>query len=326
MPLDPRIPMMVTPYGEIRRANEAAELNKMATMAQMSKQKDFDLKKSVEEELVRRMSGAPATPEGDAVIRAWDALQGQKPQIGFDPNTGAMYSRTPVRLSDMIGGVPSQQAAPMPPVEKGQSLLDMTLGAEPIDESLLMDNAPAAAKNAAAVRTAAPPMPKAPVGRTPKEEALIRAKTIEKSFKEPDQAQREAATFADRMERANGLFSKIEQEKRPFESTTVGNTLASTVPIFGNKMMSEKAQLEQGAGKDFALAVLRKESGATLGDEETRKMNELYLPLYGDKPKTLEEKANRRQSAIENMIREAGTAYVPTAPSSGAGIKFLGFE
>lgn len=61
--------------------------------------------------------------------------------------------------------------------------------------------------------------------------------------------------------------------------------------------------------RNFISAVLRKESGAAIGDDEYEREQKKYFPLAGDSEAVLAQKARARQQAMNNLKAEAGNAY-----------------
>jgi hypothetical protein len=68
----------------------------------------------------------------------------------------------------------------------------------------------------------------------------------------------------------------------------------------------------------MVTAVLRDESGATIGDNEFARDKSKYFPRYGDGPEQLREKTERRAIQIEAMKKKAGPALQESAAPSGA--------
>lgn len=98
----------------------------------------------------------------------------------------------------------------------------------------------------------------------------------------------------------------------------------------------EEQQVEQ-AQRDFINAILRKESGAAIGADEFANARKQYFNQPGDDKAVRAQKAANRKTAIEALRVQAGpgarsidsaapAAAQQTAPASGGGIKFLGFE
>lgn len=73
-----------------------------------------------------------------------------------------------------------------------------------------------------------------------------------------------------------------------------------------NWMASPEGQQYTNAGRNFVAAVLRKESGAQITEAEWKQGQELYIPMPGDAPDTLTQKAQARQLAISGLREAAG--------------------
>ncbi len=95
-----------------------------------------------------------------------------------------------------------------------------------------------------------------------------------------------------------------------------------TSGMLTNWMASDGGQTYINQGKNFVAATLRKESGATITEEEWKQGQNLYIPMPGDSKDVVEQKAYNRQLAIEGMKAEAGDAMgrvkVPMPPNAQA--------
>ncbi len=69
-----------------------------------------------------------------------------------------------------------------------------------------------------------------------------------------------------------------------------------------------------GGKLDFITAVLRKESGAAIGQTEYEKENKKYFPQAGDGPDVLADKKQRRLNALQSMGKAAGRRYQKDFP------------
>lgn len=88
-------------------------------------------------------------------------------------------------------------------------------------------------------------------------------------------------------------------------------------------MRSSQGRQYDRAVRDFGLAVLRRETGATINPQEREEIEAIYFPAFGDDPATIAAKAAARERAIQNYILESGGAYTdrygewtPRAPAS----------
>lgn len=131
------------------------------------------------------------------------------------------------------------------------------------------------------------------------------------------EAQGKDLTYANRATEANPTLDSMANTIASYnpakwmayiaaENTTIGNTL---VP-------AEIKQIRQ-AERNFATAVLRRESGATISPTEFAVMEKQYFPRPGDDAKTLAQKAQLRNTAIESFKTSAGSAAFPTNASTG---------
>jgi len=107
--------------------------------------------------------------------------------------------------------------------------------------------------------------------------------------------------FFGRMLASNDVINKFEQE-----GLNLGQTLAGGVPLVGNFMVSENYQQLKNAQEDFLKAILRKESGATITDEEMASYGPIYFPQPGDSQQVIEQKRRNRERQVEAMKFTAG--------------------
>lgn len=130
--------------------------------------------------------------------------------------------------------------------------------------------------------------------------------SIAKKASPMTEGQANAALYADRMRAAEQII--IENEAA---GLNLGGKLLENVPG-GNYLQSEGYQKLEQARRDFINAVLRRESGAVISDQEFKNAELQYFPRPGDKPETLKQKADNRRVALEGISRAAGQSYQPT--------------
>jgi len=92
---------------------------------------------------------------------------------------------------------------------------------------------------------------------------------------------------------------------------SMSERIKSSVPLVSNYIISpEKRQLDQ-AQRNFINAVLRRESGAVISEQEFENARLQYFPQPGDDEQTLANKAVNRELALQGLSRSAGAAYMP---------------
>jgi hypothetical protein len=131
--------------------------------------------------------------------------------------------------------------------------------------------------------------------------------------KKPTDTEYATGIYADRMTNAGKIIEGLEGE-----GTSLKDSFLNGLPL-GNYMVSGDYQKFDQAQRDFINAVLRRESGAVISDEEFANARKQYLPQPGDTPEVLEQKRLNRQIAIDGMRRAAGPGYnagQPSAPSA----------
>ncbi|WP_457659451.1 hypothetical protein [Sinorhizobium medicae] len=120
--------------------------------------------------------------------------------------------------------------------------------------------------------------------------------------------EKEAATFADRMNTSGGLIDQFEGAGLGvWDQAVRGNDY---IPDFlENWMVSDDFQNFDQARRDFINAQLRRESGAVISAEEFDNANKQYFPQPGDTREVLEQKRRNRQTVVDGMKRSAGPTY-----------------
>jgi hypothetical protein len=121
--------------------------------------------------------------------------------------------------------------------------------------------------------------------------------------------QANAAGFADRIANALPVLDSTSPGR--------GARILENAPLsVGNEFLSGEAQQFFQAERDFINAVLRRESGAVISEEEFDNARRQYIPQPGDKDEVLEQKRRNRQTVLRSMGRAAGPSYqaAPIAP------------
>ena len=136
---------------------------------------------------------------------------------------------------------------------------------------------------------------------------------LEKKKSPFTETQTKDANFAAQMEIALRDIERLDADP-DFDPTAFYDTVfvdrAPFIPEFAeNRMRTGKFQVYDRAMKAFTMAQLRKDTGATINSQEQELVNEIYVPIYGDSPETLQAKAEARRAAFETMKQAAGEAY-----------------
>ena len=104
--------------------------------------------------------------------------------------------------------------------------------------------------------------------------------------------------------------------------TSLGESVAGNVP-FGQYLQSDEYQQADQAGREFLSAVLRKDTGAAITDQEMSIYGKTYLPQPGDKPGMLEQKKGARSRALKAIGLGLPTAAVVGLEEAGVTIPGL---
>lgn len=133
--------------------------------------------------------------------------------------------------------------------------------------------------------------------------------------------QYKAAGYAQRMMQANeDLGNLMKGGFNPTGASAVGRGVANILDNvgaggIGNMIEGKDNQLFEQAKSNFITAVLRKESGATIGDAEYAREDRKYFPQFGDSAEVIAQKARARDMAIASMAKEGAPAM--SAPMAG---------
>ena len=141
------------------------------------------------------------------------------------------------------------------------------------------------------------------------------------------EGQGKATGFYGRAKSSHETLSSLEKS-----GTALYDAIVSNIPIAGNYMISEEYQKYAQAQRDFINALLRNESGATIGPDEFANAKQQYFPQPGDTQAVIDQKRKNRETAIDALRIAAGPgagqlksndAITPpaTPPAQGGGFK-----
>lgn len=124
-----------------------------------------------------------------------------------------------------------------------------------------------------------------------------------------------AAGFAKRIDQTEEVFGNLIS--KGYVGPTRGEDIASYVAP--NEVMGENYRQYDQASRNFINATLRRESGAAISAGEFANAKKQYLPVPGDDPATLAQKAANRRQIRENLRAEGGSAYdkIPSISATG---------
>lgn len=129
------------------------------------------------------------------------------------------------------------------------------------------------------------------------------------------EGQAKANLFGTRAKEADRILNTLAEKgvERPNDfkavvgaTPLIGGGLAATVntvPRWLGGPTDKQQQVEQ-AQRDFINAVLRRESGAVIGEDEFSNAKQQYFPQAGDGPEVIKQKARNRQLAIDGILAE----------------------
>jgi hypothetical protein len=117
------------------------------------------------------------------------------------------------------------------------------------------------------------------------------------------------AGFADRLNNSRRILDRIE--RAGYDPTNPQDAIGSRIGIAGNFMMTAQGQLYRQAAENWVRANLRRESGASIGDQEAQREVANYFPQPGEPAAVVRQKAESRRLVEQGLIRAAGSAYQP---------------
>ena len=146
------------------------------------------------------------------------------------------------------------------------------------------------------------------------------------------EGQSKSALFGSRMMMANQIFDNLE--KSGTTTSTPGMNMGYGVGNVINSLSSADQQQLMQARRDFLNAVLRRESGAAIGESEFANAEKQYFPQVGDTKEVIAQKRANREAAMRGVLIEVPerrraeivqqiTGVAPGAPSVPAAARLL---
>jgi hypothetical protein len=140
------------------------------------------------------------------------------------------------------------------------------------------------------------------------------------------EAQGKATTFQGTM--MNAAKNMKELEDKGYNPASFKNQSQLSAPSAANVMLPSQSQQYKQAMDNFANAYLRFQSGANMSEQEIQRNLKEMMPVFGDKPDTLKQKADARENAIRfmsysagagaNMLAQANANMPPANPAAPA--------
>jgi len=114
------------------------------------------------------------------------------------------------------------------------------------------------------------------------------------------EGQSKSALFGSRMMMANNIFDTLE--KAGTTTSTPGMNTGYGVGSLVNALSSADQQQLMQAKRDFLNAVLRRESGAVIGESEFANGERQYFPQVGDTKQVMAQKKANREAAMRGVL------------------------
>lgn len=118
------------------------------------------------------------------------------------------------------------------------------------------------------------------------------------------EAQGKATTFQGTM--MNAAKNMKELEDKGYNPASFKSQSQLSAPSSANVMLPAQSQQYKQAMDNFANAYLRFQSGANMSEQEIQRNLREMMPVFGDKPENLKQKADARENAIRFMSYSAG--------------------
>lgn len=106
--------------------------------------------------------------------------------------------------------------------------------------------------------------------------------------------------------RMAGAMKNIDALEAKFNPANVKDAALSVIPVAGNYLKSDEAQLYDQAKKEFLAGILRGDTGAAITDQEFEMYGPMYFPVVGDRAATMQAKKDARERALQGTLFRAG--------------------
>lgn len=126
------------------------------------------------------------------------------------------------------------------------------------------------------------------------------ANTIARDTKPLTEGQSKSALFGSRMAMANQIFDTLEQSGTT--TSTPGMNSGYGIGSVVNALSGKDQQQLMQAKRDFLNAVLRRESGAVIGESEFAGGEKQYFPQVGDTKEVIAQKKANREAAMRGVL------------------------
>jgi hypothetical protein len=130
--------------------------------------------------------------------------------------------------------------------------------------------------------------------------------------------QGKSTMFGTRAAQSHNILNSLEEDVSPWKvaASRAGGMLT-------NWALPEEALKVEQAQRDFINAVLRQESGASIGSSEFDSAKRQYFPQPGDTPEVIAQKRANRELVIKGFARQAGSGARDIAEIYNAGAPAL---
>jgi hypothetical protein len=144
-----------------------------------------------------------------------------------------------------------------------------------------------------------------PIGKATQEHQNLENQKLKSELDTPKANQAQAAMFGKRMEDSHQIIENLAN----LGYNRTSNSESLKAAILPDAFQGENFKLQQQAERNFVNAVLRRESGAAISQNEFNNAEKQYFPRAGDTQPVLDQKAQNRLREIEGFKNEAGKAW-----------------
>jgi len=126
--------------------------------------------------------------------------------------------------------------------------------------------------------------------------------------------QGKSTMFGTRAAQSHNILNSLEEDVAPWKVAA-----SRSGGMLTNWALPEEALKVEQAQRDFINAVLRQESGASIGSSEFDSAKRQYFPQPGDTPEVIAQKRANRDLVIKGFARQAGSGARDIAEIYNAG-------
>lgn len=133
------------------------------------------------------------------------------------------------------------------------------------------------------------------------------------------EAQAKDVTYGQRGTQANDIIGQMQNTIVKYNPGLYATYSAIEPNTIGNSIVPDDIRQIRQAERNFATAILRRESGAAISASEFDTVEKQYFPRPGDDAATLAQKAQNRKTAIDSFMANIPASYNAGSVNQGSG-------